>query len=56
MYNNEPKKDWFGAVITAGLGAGIVTSLAVGLGQDPIIAAAITLFAIGGALLIDQVL
>lgn len=56
MYNDRPKKDWIGAAVTAGLGAGIATSFAVSRGQDPMIACVITLFAIAAALLIDQVL
>lgn len=56
MYNDDSKKDWLGAVIMAGLGAGVATSFAVSRGQDPIIACAITLFAIAAALLIDRVL
>ncbi|MEL6221352.1 MAG: hypothetical protein AAFQ57_11275 [Cyanobacteria bacterium J06626_14] len=56
MYNKESKKDWLGAVVTAGLGAGIATSFAVSQGQDPARAAVITVFAIAAALLIDRVL
>jgi hypothetical protein len=56
MYNNESKRDWVSAVITTGLGAGVATSFAVSQGQDPAIAAVITVFAIAAALLIDRVL
>lgn len=56
MYDNRPKKDWFGAAITAGLGAGVATSFAVSQGQSPILACGITLFAIAAALIIDQFL
>jgi energy-converting hydrogenase Eha subunit G len=56
MFNSNSKKDWFGAAITAGLGAGIVTSLAVSHGQNPLIAMAITLSSIVAALLLDYLL
>ena len=42
MYNKDTEKDLINAGLTAGLGAGIVTSFAVGLGQHPIMAMAIT--------------
>lgn len=45
MYNNNSDKDLVGAALTAGLGAGIVTSFAVGQGQHPMIALGITAFA-----------
>jgi hypothetical protein len=45
MYNNNTDKDLLGAGLTAGLGAGIVTSFAVGQGQHPLIALAITAIA-----------
>lgn len=45
MYNNNSDKDLVGAALTAALGAGIVTSFAVGQGQHPIIAIGITAFA-----------
>lgn len=44
MYNNNSDKDWMGAVVTAALGAGIVTSFAVSQGQHPLVALAITAF------------
>jgi len=56
MYKDGSRKDWLGAVVMAGLGAGVATSIAVAQGQDPAIAGAITLFAIAAALLIDRVL
>lgn len=56
MYNPRSKKDWLGAAITAGLGAGVATSFAVSQGQHPLMACAITLFAIAAALVIDQFL
>jgi FtsH-binding integral membrane protein len=46
MYNNNTDKDLLGAGLTAGLGAGIVTSFAVSQGQNPIIALAITAIAV----------
>lgn len=45
MYNNNSDKDLLGAALTAALGAGIVTSFAVGQGQHPMIALGITAFA-----------
>ncbi|MGK7934167.1 MAG: hypothetical protein AB4041_22440 [Microcystaceae cyanobacterium] len=42
MYNNPSDKDFLGAALTAGLGAGIVTSFAVANGQNPLIAIGIT--------------
>jgi FtsH-binding integral membrane protein len=45
MYNNNTDKDLLGAGLTAGLGAGIVTSFAVSQGQNPMIALAITAIA-----------
>lgn len=45
MYNHNTNKDLIGAGLTAGLGAGVVTSFAAGLGQHPVIALAITAIA-----------
>ncbi len=45
MYNNPSNKDLLGAALTAGLGAGIVTSFAVAQGQHPLIGLAITVMA-----------
>ena len=42
MYKNPSNKDFLGAALTAGLGAGIVTSFAVANGQHPLIALGIT--------------
>ncbi|ACK72174.1 conserved hypothetical protein [Gloeothece citriformis PCC 7424] len=42
MYNKDTNKDLIGAALTAGLGAGIVTSFAVSQGQHPLIALGIT--------------
>jgi FtsH-binding integral membrane protein len=46
MYNNNTDKDLLGAGLTAGLGAGIVTSFAVSQGQNPAIAFIITAIAV----------
>ncbi len=54
MYNNNSDKDWLGAAVTAGLGAGIVTSFAVSQGQHPLIALAITGFSVLVALLCKE--
>ncbi|MFN5514117.1 MAG: hypothetical protein ACK5CA_05035 [Cyanobacteriota bacterium] len=35
MYNQQPQKDLVSAALTAALGAGIVTTFAVGQGQHP---------------------
>jgi hypothetical protein len=53
MYDKS-KKDWVSAAVTAGLGAGVVTSFAVSQGQNPAIALGITGFAIVVALIIDH--
>ena len=54
MYNKNSDKDWLGAAVTAGLGAGIVTSFAVSQGQHPLIALAITGFSVLVALLCSE--
>lgn len=53
MYGPE-QRDWPTALITAGLGAGVATSLAVARGQHPAVALGITLFAAVVAVLIDE--
>lgn len=45
MFNKNTNKDLIGAALTAGLGAGVVTSFAVNQGQDPMLALGITIFA-----------
>ncbi|MEA5511458.1 hypothetical protein VB715_16925 [Crocosphaera sp. UHCC 0190] len=45
MYNKNTDKDLVAAGLTAALGAGIVTSFAVGQGQDPLLALGITAIA-----------
>jgi hypothetical protein len=45
MYKKNTDKDFVAAALTAGLGAGIVTSFAVGQGQSPITALGITVLA-----------
>lgn len=55
MHNNNSDKDWLGAAVTAALGAGIVTSFAVGQGQNPFVALAITGFSVLVALLCSQI-
>ncbi len=56
MYNKDTQKDWWTAAITAGLGAGVVTTLAVSQGQNPLAALAVTAVATGAALAIDHYL
>ena len=46
MYNKNTDKDLIGAGLTAGLGAGVVTSFAISQGQHPIIALSITAIAV----------
>ena len=53
MYKNA-QKDWLVAFVTAAIGAGIITSLAVAQGQNPFLALAITAFAAGMAVVIDH--
>ncbi|WP_448380211.1 hypothetical protein [Gloeomargarita sp.] len=48
------KRDWPAALVTAGLGAGVVTSLAVAQGQHPLVALGITLFAAVMAVVVDE--
>ena len=50
MYNKNSDKDWLSAVVTAALGAGVVTSFAVSQGQDPFVALGITGFSASVAL------
>ncbi|MEM8779445.1 MAG: hypothetical protein AAGF26_11360 [Cyanobacteria bacterium P01_G01_bin.49] len=45
MYKKNTDKDLVGAALTAALGAGIVTSFAVGQGQNPLLALGITILA-----------
>ncbi len=54
MYDKNTGKDLATALVTAGLGAGIVTSFAVSQGQHPIIALAITGIAALFAVLCDR--
>ena len=51
MYKSE--RDLVRDVITAAMGAGIVTSFAVSQGQNPLLALAITGFAAGVAILVE---
>lgn len=50
----ETKKDWLGAVVTAGVGAGVITSFAVSQGQNPITALGITVLAALLAVFVDH--
>lgn len=54
MYDNNRKRDPIVSVVTAALGAGVVTSFAVSQGQHPLVALGITAFAAGLALLLDR--
>ena len=50
----ESKKDWLSALLTASLGAGIITSFAVSQGQNPLIGIGITAFAATAAVILDR--
>lgn len=52
MYKNT-RKDWLGSIVTAAIGAGVVTSFAISQGQHPLIAFGVTGMAIAAALMID---
>jgi hypothetical protein len=52
MYN--ARKDWLSAVVTAAVGAGVVTTFAVSQGQNPLVGLGITAFAAGIAVVIDH--
>jgi hypothetical protein len=54
MFNQNSKKDWVSAAITASLGAGAVTTFAISQGQHPLLALGITGFAVAAALVIDH--
>ncbi len=54
MYNKNTNKDLMSAGLTAGLGAGIVTSFAVSQGQNPFVGLGITAFASVAAVIIDH--
>ena len=52
----EPRKSpWLNSMVTAGIGAGIITSFAVSQGQSPWLALGITAFAAIAAVLIDRI-
>lgn len=55
MYR-ERQKDWLGSIVTAALGAGIMTTFAVGQGQSPWMAIGITLFAAVTAVVLERFL
>lgn len=54
MYNKKTDKDPLVVAVTAGLGAGVITSFAVAQGQNPLVALAITVFAAMVGLLFDR--
>ncbi len=54
MPNKNTNKDLLSALVTAGLGAGIVTSFAVSQGQNPFLALGITGIAAVFAVLCDR--
>jgi energy-converting hydrogenase Eha subunit G len=55
MYKNS-QTDWLNSLVIAGLGAGVITSFAVGQGQNPFIALGITAIAAVAAVTIDSLL
>ena len=54
MYKSNQDKDYLSAALTAGIGAGIVTTFAVAQGQHPIIALGITAIATLAAIICHQ--
>ncbi|MEQ8961607.1 MAG: hypothetical protein RLP02_27390 [Coleofasciculus sp. C2-GNP5-27] len=54
MYHKNTNKDIWTALITAALGAGIVTSFAVSQGQHPLLALTITGIAALSSVLIER--
>ena len=56
MYDKNSQGDLLTAAVTAGLGAGVVTSFAVSQGQNPLIALGITGFSVVAALLFDYLM
>jgi hypothetical protein len=55
MYNNT-RKDWLTSLVIAALGAGVVTSFAVGQGQNPLVGLGITALAAIAAVTLDTLL
>lgn len=55
MYKKH-ETDWLGSMVTAGLGAGVITSFAVSQGQSPWMGLGITAFAAIAAVVIDQLM
>ncbi|MGC1309016.1 MAG: hypothetical protein WA885_17455 [Phormidesmis sp.] len=55
MYNGS-KQDWLGSLVIAAMGAGVITSFAVGQGQNPLMALGITLLSAACAVTIDTLL
>ena len=55
MYNNT-RKDWLGSFVIAAIGAGVITSFAVGQGQNPLVGLGITAIAAIAAVAIDSLL
>lgn len=54
MYNRNSNRDQLSAILTAALGAGVVTSFAVSQGQHPLVALGITGFAVLVALVFEH--
>jgi hypothetical protein len=55
MYNNT-RKDWLASLVIAALGAGVVTSFAVGQGQNPLVGLGITALAAIAAVTLETLL
>lgn len=51
MYNDS--KNWLNSLVVAGLGASVMTSFAVGQGQNPILALGVTVIAAVTAITLD---
>ena len=54
MYDKNSNKDFLGGIIAAALGAGIVTTIGVWHGQNPLMALQITGLAVIVALVCDR--
>lgn len=52
----DSSSNWLTGLVVAGLGASVMTSFAVGQGQNPIVALGVTAIAAVGAIAIDGLL
>ncbi|MEY3867891.1 MAG: hypothetical protein ACRCT1_10530 [Microcoleaceae cyanobacterium] len=56
MYHKNSHQELLTAFVTAGLGAGIITSFAISQGQHPLVGIGITAFAAVAAIICDRVM